>query len=72
MKMHECPCGCHNGELPDSFTPEEVAHALDEAMLEVERGRGVLWRSFWDRLTAGGPIPQRIDPDEHGLYRSAV
>lgn len=40
------------------FKAEDIAEALSEARAECYREPNTnLWRSFWDRLTQGGPIP---------------
>jgi len=58
---------------PTSFTAEEIAVDLAEAMDEVRREpRTSLWRSFWDRLTEGGEAPGWPFEDEEPVHLVAA
>lgn len=50
--------GVPTGALLETFTAEEIRDALDIALAEADRYSA--WNSFWDRLTDGGPIPERF------------
>lgn len=51
--------------ITDTFTKGQIVEALSEARAECYREASTsLWRSFWDRLTEGGEIPEDPkDPD---------